>query len=88
LAEQKDDGISTLESLEAIGYQDAIFYDNCGKFILSADLSNRLLIKQMHNLIDKNYKTPFPFYDLVLFHRTDSDIAKKFIAAEMNLFYN
>lgn len=87
LDEQNDDGISTLKTLENLGYNDLVFYDNAGKFILSTKLSNHLLIKQIHNLIDKNYRTPFPFYDIVLFHAEDSDIAKKFIDDEMKLFY-
>jgi len=87
LEEQDDDGLSTLKSLESLGYEDAIFYDNGGKLILSTKLSERLLIKQLHNMIDKNYRTPFPFYDIVLFHGEDGDIAKKFIEDEMRFFY-
>lgn len=87
LAEQKDDGISTLRMLENLGYKDMMFYDNSGKFILSAELSNHLLVDQMNNLIDKNYRTPFPFYDIVLFHAEDGDIAETFIRDEMRFFY-
>lgn len=88
LAEQNDDGLSTLSLLEGLGYKDAIFYDNGGRFVVSTDLHNHLQLKQLHNLIDKNYRTPFPFFDIVLFHEDDADIAKTFIVNEMNYFYN
>lgn len=88
LAEQGDDGISTLLTLEGLGYKDAIFYDNGGRFVMSVDLHNHLQLSQLHNLIDKNYRLPFPFYDIVLFHEGDTDIAKNFINSEMKFFYN
>jgi len=88
LAEQGDDGVSTLLTLEGFGYKDAIFYDNGGRFVVSIDLHNHLQLRQLHNLIDKNYRSPFPFYDIVLFHEDDADIARKFISSEMKFFYN
>ena len=85
--DQEDDGISTLLLLENAGYKDIIFYDNFGKFILSANLSDRILIKQLHNYIDKRTRTPLSYYDIILFHEEDSDLARKFIEDEMHFFY-
>lgn len=86
--DQEDDGISTLSLLESIGYKNIIFYDNAGKFILSTELSNKLLIKQLHNYIDNKTRVPISYYDMVVFHEDDSDLASKFISEEMNFFYN
>lgn len=86
LAEQHEDGLATLKILESLGYRDAMFYDNSGRFLLSADLSDHRQIAQLHNLIDRNYRTPFPFYDIVLFHQEDKDVAQAFIEDEVRFF--
>lgn len=86
-AEHNDSGIPTLLILEEMGYDDIIFYDNLGKLIISTNLSNRLILKQMNNYINPTDRTPFPYYDIVLFHNEDRDIAKAFIENEMKYFY-
>ncbi len=87
LDENKEDGLSTLLLLRDSGYRDIIFYDNLGKLIISSSLENELLLKQMHNRIDKKTRTPFAYYDVAIFHEEDGDLAKKFIASEMSFYY-
>lgn len=87
LAAVGDDGISTINLLENLGYNMIIFYDNYGRFILSTDLSNHLLIEQLDNYIeDKN--GGFEYYDICVFHAVDSDFACKFVSYEMTLQKN
>lgn len=86
--EHGDIGVPTLLVLENLGYDDIIFYDNLGKLIVSGNLSNHLFLKQMNNYIDPKLRTPFPYYDVAIFHSEDKNIAKKFIENEMSLFYS
>lgn len=86
--EQGYSGIPTLLQLENMGYEDIIFYDNLGKLIISTKLSEHMILKQMNNLIDPKERTPFPYYDLAIFHKEDADTAQSFINKEMKLFYN
>lgn len=86
--EQGEIGVTTLLMLENLGYDCIIFYDNLGKLIVSSNLSNHLFLKQMNNYIDPKLRTPFPYYDVVIFHNEDKDVAEKFIENEMSLFYN
>jgi FkbM family methyltransferase len=85
--EQGDDTLAEFRRLKGLGYKDAVLYDNQGKLILSTDLSNELLLKQMHHYIDRNYRTPIPFYDIFLFHGEDADLAHAFVESEMKYFY-
>ncbi len=85
--EQGDNALTVFQTLKNLGYKDVALYDNQGKFILSTDLANELLLKQMHNYIDRNYRTPIPFYDMFIFHKEDEDLAQNFIEKEMKLFY-
>jgi FkbM family methyltransferase len=86
-AEHGEIGTTTLLTLENLGYDDIIYYNNLGKLIISSSLSNHLLVKQMDDYIDMKQRTPFPYYDIVLFHKDDKDIAKQFIEKEMLFFY-
>lgn len=86
-AEMNDNALEIFKILESNGYKDIVFYDHLGNFILSTELSNHLLIEQLDKLVDRIYRTPFPFYDVALFHKDDADIAERFIKDEM-IFYH
>ncbi|OIO19912.1 MAG: hypothetical protein AUJ23_01160 [Candidatus Magasanikbacteria bacterium CG1_02_32_51] len=86
--EQKDSGIDMFKRLESLGYSDIIFYDNGGKIIISCKLGDHLLLRQLDNYIDKDFRTPFPYYDVAVFHEEDTDIADLFVKNEMMFFYN
>ena len=79
----KEDGLATLFSLEKFGYHSVIFFDNKGRYVLTADSKERDLIRQLHNYSDEK-KSGIAYYDICLFHESDSDIAKQFIDQELN----
>lgn len=78
----KEDGLSTLFSLEKFGYNAVIFFDNHGRYILTADIKEHELIRQLHNYSDEK-NSGIAYYDICLFHEADSDMAKQFIAQEL-----
>ena len=81
----QENGIDTLNLLENMGYETAMFYDNFGRFLLSTELANKQLISQLHYYIKDNVSS-FPYYDIALFHQQDKDIANKFIEDEIAFF--
>jgi len=87
LSKVEDKGLPTLTKLKDLGYNKIIFYDNFGRFLLSTELKNHELIKQLHLYI-KNKKGGFPYYDLCIFHEIDNDLALKCINNEILLTEN
>ena len=82
-----DDGLGTLNLLETMGYETAIFYDNFGRFILSTELKNKHIIEQLHfYMSEEPKKSAVPFYDICLFHQHDKQLAQEFIKEEMTFF--
>lgn len=79
----KEDGLSTLLSLEKYGYDTVLFFDHKGRHILSSPISQHELIKQVHHYADE-INSEIAYYDVCLFHREDADIATTFIAGETN----
>lgn len=58
-----ENGLNVFPYLESLNYSQLIFYDNYGRFILSTDIKNLHLIRQLHNYIDKKYAA-FPYFDI------------------------
>jgi FkbM family methyltransferase len=83
--EAGEDGVNTLNILESIGYETAVFYDNYGRLILSAELKDKELISQLHHYI-YGKKSAFPYYDIALFHLQDKELGRAFIKEEMQFF--
>ncbi len=79
----KEDGLSTLLSLEQYGYEHVIFFDNKGRHILSTPVNQHELIRQLHHYADEN-DSAIAYYDVCLFHREDTDIAGAFMQGEAN----
>ena len=77
-----DDGLSTFAQLESWGYDFALFYDNYGRFLLAARLGDREQLRQLDAYI-AHKQSPFPFYDLAIFHRDDAAVAQALIALEI-----
>ncbi len=84
LSHAHDDGISTLMSLEKLGYSTIIFYDNSGRLIVSLPLQNMDTIKQLYQYTYKK-KGAFPYYDVCVFHESDKTVAQSFISKELSL---
>jgi FkbM family methyltransferase len=81
-----DDGLSTLQLLKENGYNRIIFYDNYGRFMLSTQLANDTLIKELYYYSDRK-KNAIPYYDIVLFHANDDSLAVDFARIEFSLFH-
>jgi FkbM family methyltransferase len=72
-----EDGLSTLLSLEKYGYRSVMFFDNYGRYMLTAPLSNHELIKQLHGYSEDGV-SQVGYYDVCLFHESDGDLQEKF----------
>ncbi len=76
-----EDGLSTLLSLEKFGYHTIIFFDNKGRYLLSASISDTSLVTQLHHYADER-DSEIAYYDVCLFHDDDQAIAADFIKGE------
>jgi len=85
LKEQNDDGLAIFEDFKALGYNTALYYDNFGKFILSASIDNTVLLEQLFAYINRK-ESAFPYYDVCLFHNDDEDLANAVIQKELEFF--
>ncbi|TCC97562.1 FkbM family methyltransferase [Pedobacter hiemivivus] len=83
---QKDDGLTIFENFKDLGYNKALYYDNFGKFLLSTEISNTLLLAQLYAYINRKSDCAFPYYDVCLFHRDDDDLADFCVEREMEFF--
>lgn len=75
-----EDGLSTLFSLEKYGYHAALFFDNYGRFMLTAPLSDKELIKSLHDYTEDGV-SQVGYYDICLFHQQDAQLAAQFTAS-------
>jgi FkbM family methyltransferase len=70
-------GLNTLFSLIDLGYSTIVFHDAAGRFLLSTNLNNEQLIRDLHDYADGKHGEIY-YYDITVFHKTDSDIASSF----------
>ncbi|NCI46614.1 FkbM family methyltransferase [Sediminibacterium soli] len=77
-------GLPTLFSLEQYGYHSITFFDNKGRYLLTAPLNQHELIRQLHEYAAEG-ESGIAYYDICLFHHTDQDLADRFIAQEKAL---
>ncbi|MEN8152895.1 MAG: FkbM family methyltransferase [Acidobacteriota bacterium] len=84
LAINGNDGLTLLNSLEALGYENALIFENNGLFLLSAELNNKKLFKELHYYLSgfKGYK----YFDICLFHQEDQDLFEKIRESEIEYF--
>ena len=73
-------GIDTLFALKDKGYNSILFYEDSSRFILSDRLSNTNTILQLDNWISGS--TGVYYFDLILFHESDQELADQFIMKE------
>ena len=85
LSQQNDDGLSIFDDFRELGYYKILYYDNFGKFILSADLNQKELLAQLFAYINKK-ESAFPYYDVCLFHQDDTELAIDVVKKEMAFF--
>lgn len=77
----KEDGLSTLLSLEKCGYRKVLFFDNRGRYMLTVPITNHTLIKELHYYADES-NSEIVYYDICLFHEEDEDLATIFLLGE------
>jgi len=85
LKEQDEHGTDTLYSLQQLGYNKAIYYDNFGKMLISTTLDNRQQIEQLF-IYMSDLSGAFQYYDVCLFHTDDDALAEDIIAKEMAFY--
>jgi FkbM family methyltransferase len=78
----KEDGLSTLFSLQQFGYNTLVFFDNKGRYMLSLPILQQELIRQIHHYSDE-HNSQVAYYDVCLFHENDRELAEKFITGEV-----
>jgi len=81
LSANGENGMDIFAFLKKHDYTDVIFFDNYGRFLLSTTINDEKLMRQLDRYIDER-NGAFAYYDIVVFHRSDSDIARSFIADE------
>ena len=77
----KEDGLSTILSFEKLGYFKIIFFDHKGNLVLATDMENSEVVTYMHNYISSD-KNLLAYYDICIFHKTDTEIAEEFLTGE------
>ena len=76
-----ENGLLTIFELWKAGYRKILFFDDRGKYILTADLDNKELIQSLSNYADGKTGLIY-YYNLCLVHGEDEDIASKIALAE------
>ncbi len=79
----KEDGLSTLFSLQEAGYHSVIFFDNHGRYLTTLDIQQHDTIRQLYNYSDET-NSCILYYDLCLFHETDTELSRSFVNGELN----
>lgn len=80
----QEDGLSTLLTLGAVGYRNVIFFDNKGRYLMSAPIDQENVIADLHRYAQAE-NSCIAYYDICLFHEDDSDLAQQFIESENSL---
>jgi FkbM family methyltransferase len=79
-----DDGLSFFNELRGAGYSGAIFYENNGDYLLTAELANRSLLEDIHNFYSG--RGGQRYCDVCTFHEEDSDLCRAVRLAEIEFF--
>jgi len=84
LARNGNDGLALLNSLEDLGYKNALIFENTGLFLLSAKLNNKQLLEELNYYLSgfKGYR----YFDICLFHQEDLDLFEKIRVSEIEYF--
>jgi len=80
-------GLDTLFMLGDLGYTKIMLHDANGRFLCTADLSNRSLIQDLHDYADGKRGAIY-YYDMTVFHQDDADLATAFMEAEQVVHRN
>lgn len=81
LKENGEEGLDIFPYLQELGYQTLVFFDNYGRFLVSTETDQKETLSQLDNYISDR-KGAFAYYDIVAFHRQDTELAQSFIKSE------
>jgi FkbM family methyltransferase len=76
-----EEGLSTVLSFGAYGYNRIVFFDHKGALVLATNMRNKEEITYLHNYISSK-KTLLGYYDICIFHADDDAIASDFMLKE------
>ncbi len=85
LEEQNENGADIFVQLKRLGYNNALFYDNYGKLLLSLTIDNTATILQLYSYMKKR-EGAFEYFDVCVFHEKDNDMASQILEEEMKFF--
>lgn len=77
----KEEGLSTLLSFAAAGYNKIAFFDHKGTLILASSVKNTEVVKYLHDYAS-SVKNLIGYYDICLFHEEDDQLAADFLTLE------
>jgi len=83
-ARNQEDGCGIFESLQQIGYQSALVYENTGDYLLTAELSARTLIEDIYQFYSGRLGERYA--DICAFHAEDADLCQTIRLAEIEFF--
>ena len=82
----EDDALGVFDLLLKAGYSAAVFYENTGDYILTANLANKDLIADLHYYFSG--RRTERYCDVAVFHSEDNDLAYKLREKEIQYFSN
>lgn len=68
-------GFNVFQELASIGYGFAVIYDNTGDYLLSTELSNTGILRDVHTYFSGRYG--MRYCDICVFHQEDEDLVRK-----------
>ena len=74
LAKQNEKGLDIFDFLLELTYTSALVFDNFGYYLTSVSLSDKRVLKDLHNYFNRNGSM---YMDLCIVHSTDEDITKQ-----------
>jgi len=84
LFRQDDGGLSVFDTLRGLGYDSAVVYDNLGHYLLSLQLSDSKLLKELHAHFFSYQGERFG--DFCVFHSDDGDLYETAAKRETEYF--
>lgn len=76
LPDDRTAGLKAIDALIECGYDDFLYYDNHGNFLLHAKASNRSLFQNLDGYLASNRRHGIAvhYFDICAFHREDADL--------------
>lgn len=87
LRENGSNGLDIFPFLVSYDYENIMFYEPNGRFILSTETKNQNLIEQIHDFIS-NFSNPIQYLDIAAFHKDDMDIFNAILIEEKEINVN